>query len=220
MAYINVRVHLYTPLSASYQQIGEIARYAMSDRPIGNRDDEDRRFVDRLRALVETMPGPQGKPYTPKEIAEGTGLTQHYVRTLLRGSVGMPSGERVQRLAAFFGVDASYFTHVEPAERRSEPDVDAALERALSDPWVLQVARRSVGMGRAQKEFLLDLIDAASHHLTDIGRPAPQDERKPDELKSREHERRHDGDRRLGLTRDAFPEGERARKTDEETTEK
>lgn len=191
----------------------------MSDRPISNHDDEDRRFADRLLALVETMPGPQGKPYTPKEIAEGTGLTQHYVRTLLRGGVGMPSGERVQRLAAFFGVDASYFTVVAPAERRSEPDVDAALERALSDPWVLQVAKRSVGMGRAQKEFLLDLIDATSHHLTEIDRPTPQDKGKPDELESLEHERRHGGERRLGLTQDAFPEGEEARKADEESTE-
>lgn len=180
----------------------------MSDRPMSNHDDEDRRFVDHLRALVETMPGPHGKPYTPKEIAEGTGLTQHYVRTLLRGGVGMPSGERVQRLAAFFGVDASYFTHVEPAERRSEPDIDVALERALSDPWVLQVAKRSVGMGWAQKEFLLDLIDAASHHLTKSDKPAPQDEGNPDELEIREHERRRGEERRLGPTQDAFPKGE------------
>jgi len=186
---------------------------------MSSHDDEDRRFVDRLRALVETMPGPQGKPYTPKEIAEGTGLTQHYVRTLLRGGVGMPSGERVQRLAAFFGVDASYFTHVEPAERRSEPDLDAALERALSDPWVLQVAKRSVGMGRAQKEFLLDLIDATHNHLTGINRAALQDEGHPVGPENHEQERRRSGERRHGQSQDAFPESEGVEKTDEKTTE-
>jgi len=191
----------------------------MSDRPISNHDDEDRRFVDRLLALVETMPGPQGKPYTPKEIAEGTGLTQHYVRTLLRGGVGMPSGERVQRLAAFFGVDASYFTDVEPAERRSEPDVDAALKRALNDPWVLQVAKRSVGMGRAQKEFLLDLIDATHNHLTGINKTAPRDEGNFAGSEDDEQERRRGGERRQREGRHAFPDDEGVGKTDEETTE-
>ena len=172
----------------------------------------DRRFADRLRVLVETMLGPEGTPYTPKEIADGTGLSQHYVRALLRGGVAMPAGERVQRLAAFFGVDSSYFfARSEPSERRTE-EIDAELMRMLDDPWLIKVARRSAGMGDAQKEALLQMIDAA-RRLVETEKGAGTGSRDGDSAKAldqdggrrRGRDRRHEGDRqafseRVGIT--------------------
>ncbi len=190
----------------------------MSDQHLNNTDDMDKRFTDRLRILVETMIGPQGKPYTSKEISDGTGLAPHYVRSLLRGEVAMPSAERVQRLAAFFGVDASYFTGGDSLGKRSEAEVDTALLRQLSDPWMLQIARRSVGMGRVQKELLLDLIDTTFKHLSGIDTAAQRDDDEPDESPAHEQEQRRSGNRRLGHDRRATSEDKGANKSREETT--
>ncbi len=192
----------------------------MRDRPTISHDDADRRFADRLRVLVETMPGPEGGPYTPKEIADGTGLSQHYVRALLRGGVAMPAGERVQRLAAFFGVDTGYFfARSGPSERRSEETIDAELRRMLDDPWLIKVARRSAGMGQAQKEALLQMIDAA-HELVEAEKLASRAEGPDDGAAVRV---RHDEERRRGEDRrredDLGVFSGRVGATDAETTE-
>ena len=115
----------------------------------------------------------------------------------------MPAADRVQRLAAFFGVDSGYFMRSEPSEtagKRSEDDIDAELRRMLDDPWLIQVARRSAGMGRTQKEALLQMIDAA-RKLVDADKAALRQGRadsEPGDGDDHDVEGRRSGDRRRG----------------------
>jgi len=88
---------------------------------------EDVPTVTRMfRRLLETRPSPAGRPYKLSEIAQATGLPVAYLRDLRNGGFTMPTLDRAQRLADFFGVAPRYFLgQEEPGERvevQVEPD--------------------------------------------------------------------------------------------------
>ncbi len=84
-------------------------------------------IVTRMfRRLLETRPSPADRPYKLSEIAQATGLPVAYLRDLRNGGFTMPTLDRAQRLADFFGVAPRYFLgQQEPGEQvevQTEPD--------------------------------------------------------------------------------------------------
>ncbi len=61
-----------------------------------------------FRRLLEEHPAPTGRPYKLAEIARATGLPVSYLRDLRSGNFAMPTLDRAQRLADFFGVAPRY----------------------------------------------------------------------------------------------------------------
>ncbi len=140
-------------------------------------------FGTRLRVIVEQSRSPQtGKPYTAREIAEGTGMSDTYVRVLLRGEVEMPSAARVQKLAWFLSatVDDLAGAPVGSSEQASN-DVDAELQRALSDPRIKAMALRASGLEDREKAVLLNMVKSLLDLFPDASHAAPQPPRDDDD---------------------------------------
>lgn len=106
-------------------------------------------FGRRLQRLVEAAHLEGKARFTDTEIAAYVGVSGQYIRNL-RGGKSMPSVEKAQRLAEFFGVDhADYFLKpdddpaVVATERRLRSHKDARPEETA--PWRRTRRRRSGG---------------------------------------------------------------------------
>ena len=121
-------------------------------------------FAERLRNIRESSRNPATQePYTVREIAEGTGLSQTYIRVLLRGEVEMPSAARVQRLARFFGATIEELTGEAPLDDipTRAGDADVAIRQALRDSRIKDFALRAGKLGPREKSLILRLVNDA-----------------------------------------------------------
>ena len=129
--------------------------------------DQSPTFADLLMHLFATRVSPQGRPYSLREVSEGTGgkLSIAYLSLLRRGGgLGLPSADKVQALADFFDVDISYFLRARPVnDDRSSSD--RALEQALANPQVRDIAMRASTLGDAERQFIVQMLEQA-HQLT------------------------------------------------------
>ncbi|NGM15811.1 helix-turn-helix domain-containing protein [Verrucosispora sp. WMMA2044] len=76
----------------------------------GGADEGGPSFAARLRHLIDTHVKPgTGEPYSPDDVAKGTGLSTSYVNYLLSGERDNPSRSAIQQLANFFRVQPNYF---------------------------------------------------------------------------------------------------------------
>jgi transcriptional regulator with XRE-family HTH domain len=126
-------------------------------------------FAERLDYLFRARRSPRdGRPYKQNEVAAATGISPAYLSQLRSGAVKMPSGDRVQALAAFFGVAPEYFTgvHVDPA--RAAAGRDSEIERALSKPLVREVALRAGELGEGERALILEMMERASERAAQI----------------------------------------------------
>src|SRR5579875_3865769 len=83
-------------------------------------------IVTRMfRHLLETRLSPAGRLYKLSEIAQATDLPVAYLRDLRNGGFTMPTLDRAQRLADFFGVEPRYLLG---QEQRTEETVDVRQE--------------------------------------------------------------------------------------------
>ena len=117
-------------------------------------------FAELLNGLFATHLGPRGRPYSLREVSEGTGgkLSIAYLSLLRRGgNVGLPSADKVKAIAKFFGVDIDYFLGAEPAEQSDM--VDPRLVRALADPQVRDIALRASAMSGLERQFLVRMLE-------------------------------------------------------------
>jgi len=100
---------------------------------------EDVPTVTRMfRRLLETRPLPAGRPYKLSEIAQATELPVAYLRDLRNGGFTMPTLDRAQRLADFFGVEPRYLLGQEERveetmEVQREPDGHYRLTARLDE---------------------------------------------------------------------------------------
>lgn len=72
-------------------------------------------FAGRLNHLFETIPGPDGKPYTNEAVVKGieaageTTISKAYLSELRTGKKDNPTLKHMEALAGFFGVTPNYF---------------------------------------------------------------------------------------------------------------
>lgn len=124
------------------------------------------RLAVLLDHLFETRLAPSGRPYSLTEVSAGTGgkLTVSYLSALRKGKVAAPSADKVQALANFFGVRATYFTGQDSLAESAvsdDDDDDDELRQAMAQPLVRLVARRAGSLGHAEQALILRLIDDA-----------------------------------------------------------
>ncbi len=121
------------------------------------------RFADLLNHLFATHLSPRGKPYTLKEVSDGTGgfFSIAYLSLLRRGGIERPSPERIRMLADFFGVDVSYFVGEDPTFEERQSTMDEALRRALADPQVREFAMRANEFSLEERTIVLQMLDQA-----------------------------------------------------------
>ncbi|MCZ7421993.1 helix-turn-helix domain-containing protein [Verrucosispora sp. WMMA2121] len=125
-------------------------------------------FAARLRHLIDTHVRPgTGEPYSPDDVARGTGLSTSYVNYLLSGERDNPSRSAIQQLANFFRVQPNYFfdpvAESEPDELDVDPDLAtitvlarglppgvprASLRRIVEQVAALEARNKSVRRGR------------------------------------------------------------------------
>jgi transcriptional regulator with XRE-family HTH domain len=124
------------------------------------------RFSDLLNHLFATHLSPRGKPYTLKEVSDGTDgyFSIAYLSLLRRGGIERPSPERSHMLAKFFGVDSSYFLGEDPEFHERHATMDDALRRALADPQVREFAMRANQYSLEERTIVLRMLDQA-HQL-------------------------------------------------------
>ncbi len=135
--------------------------------------DDRARLATLLDHLFETRLSPRGRPYSLTEVSAGTGgkLTVSYLSALRKGKVAAPSADRVQALANFFGVRATYFTGQDSLAESVVPhDDDDELRHALTQPLVRLMATRAGRLGPAEQALILRLMDDA--HALATGRSA------------------------------------------------
>jgi transcriptional regulator with XRE-family HTH domain len=130
------------------------------------------RFADLLNHLFATRLSPRCKPYTLKEVSEGTGgyFSVAYLSLLRRGGIERPSLERMRRLADFFDVESSYFVGVErPEDRAAALEMDESLRHAFTDPQLRAFAMRVNDYSLEERSLVLAMLDQV-HRLVESRR--------------------------------------------------
>ncbi|MGH2410058.1 MAG: hypothetical protein ACRDGS_06750 [Chloroflexota bacterium] len=130
------------------------------------------RFADLLNHLFATRLSPRGKPYTLKEVSDGTGgyFSVAYLSLLRRGGIEQPSMERIRRLAEFFGVEQSYFLGEERSEDRAAArEMDEVLRRALADHQIRAFAMRVNDYSLEERTVVLNMLNQV-HQLLESRR--------------------------------------------------
>ena len=129
-------------------------------------DSTQRSEAKRLAALVnqlfETHRHPSGREYKLSEVAAATDdeLTTSWLSLLRKGAIARPGADKIQRLADFFGVEASYFTGRQP-QPRDDTQQDAELRRVMSQPLVREMALRAGALDEEDQQRLFDLVNQA-----------------------------------------------------------
>lgn len=134
--------------------------------------DKTPHFADLLNHLFATRVSPRGKPYTLKEVCEGTEgfFSIAYLSLLRRGGIERPSIDRIRRLADFFGVEPSYFLGKEHQEdRQAAQDMDEALRHAFNDPQIRAFAMRVNDYSIEERTMVLAMLDQV-HKLVESRR--------------------------------------------------
>ena len=75
----------------------------------GKDQDQVNFIAAKVDHLFRTITRPGGKPYTYKQVAEGSGLNLSYIRKLRVGKVANPSRGALEKLTKFFGVMPDYW---------------------------------------------------------------------------------------------------------------
>jgi len=121
--------------------------------------------ADRVNYLFSTHLSPRGRPYTLKEVHKGTGgeLSLAWLSGLRNGRFETPSGDKLQVLAAFFGVEIGYFfgghPTPPPAARPPLATTDEELQHALGKPGLRDLAVRLSNLSPRELSSLV-LIEA------------------------------------------------------------
>ncbi len=131
-------------------------------------DSTQRSEAKRLAALVnqlfETHRHPSGREYKLSEVATATDdeLTTSWLSLLRKGAIARPGADKIQRLADFFAVEASYFTGRQPQPKDdTETTQDAELRRVMSQPLVREMALRAGALDEEDQKRLFDLVNQA-----------------------------------------------------------
>lgn len=125
---------------------------------------EAKRLAALVNQLFEIHRHPSGREYRLSEVAAATDdeLTTSWLSLLRKGVTARPGADKIQRLADFFGVDASYFTGKQPQPRGDTETVqDAELRRVMSRPLVREMALRAGELDEEDQKRLFDLVNQA-----------------------------------------------------------
>ncbi len=125
---------------------------------------EAKRLAALVNQLFETHRHPSGREYKLSEIAAATDdeLTTSWLSLLRKGATARPGADKIQRLADFFGVEASYFTGKQPQPRGDiETAQDAELRRVMGQPLVREMALRAGELDEEDQKRLFDLVNQA-----------------------------------------------------------
>ena len=117
-------------------------------------------FARRLEELFRTVPGPNGRAYSAKAIAQrsterGFRLGESYLSQLRSGKAKSPSFRTVEGIAAAFGVDVHYFLE-DRAAQRTRDEID--LMRLQADTDVQLAAFRLAGLSSDSVTVVNELI--------------------------------------------------------------
>ncbi|WP_424534430.1 helix-turn-helix domain-containing protein [Sphaerisporangium viridialbum] len=122
-------------------------------------------LAQRLDHLFKTVHPKGRRPYSlreaAKEINEEAGesiISAAYLSQLRTGEKTKPSHERLAAIARFFGVEVTYFTDDQVAERT---DSQLALVNAIRDSGVRQLALRASGLSPETLAAILNMVEQA-----------------------------------------------------------
>lgn len=128
-------------------------------------DDSPGVLASRLDHLFATVHPKDRGPYTYKEAAEAINraagekiISPNYLWQLRKGERTEPSHNRLVAIAKFFGVDVSYFSDDEVAERT---DDQLELVTALRDQGVRNLAVRASGLSTESLQAILGMVEQA-----------------------------------------------------------
>jgi transcriptional regulator with XRE-family HTH domain len=125
---------------------------------------EAKRLAALVNQLFETHRHPSGREYKLSEVATATNdeLTTSWLSLLRKGATARPGADKIQRLADFFGVEASYFTGKQPQPRGDiETAEEAELRRVMGKPLVREMALRAGELDEEDQKHLFDLVKQA-----------------------------------------------------------
>ncbi|GAB09892.1 hypothetical protein GOARA_048_00940 [Gordonia araii NBRC 100433] len=117
-------------------------------------------FARRLEELFRTVPGPNGRAYSAKAIAQrsterGFRLGESYLSQLRSGKAKSPSFRTVEGIAAAFGVDVHYFLE-DGAAQRTRDEIDKL--RMQADADIQLAAFRLAGLSSDKVTVINELI--------------------------------------------------------------
>jgi transcriptional regulator with XRE-family HTH domain len=117
-------------------------------------------FARRLEELFRTVPGPNGRAYSAKAIAQrstarGFRLGESYLSQLRSGKAKSPSFRTVEGIAAAFGVDVHYFLE-DSAAQRTRTEIDRL--RMQADADIQLAAFRLAGLSSDKVTVVNELI--------------------------------------------------------------
>lgn len=112
------------------------------------------------------------KPYTLRDVAQGTGISIGYLSEARRGNIENPSIDKIELLARFFGVNPGIFLEPGP----SDPAMPAgggdaipdALRHALTQPLMDQIVLRAGAFSEVERSMILEIMDKVERWGTEL----------------------------------------------------
>ncbi|RJQ77994.1 XRE family transcriptional regulator [Pseudonocardiaceae bacterium YIM PH 21723] len=122
-------------------------------------------MAEKVSGLIRGMQGATGRPgvhVIARQITDSTGvpISGAYLNQLATGKRDNPSLRQMEALAAYFGVDISFFAGRNPVEP-APVSSDNGLESALNDPGIQMIALRTEGLSDQSKQAILSMIEQA-----------------------------------------------------------
>jgi transcriptional regulator with XRE-family HTH domain len=114
-------------------------------------------IAERLNQLFATY-RPLDRPYTLKEVADGSGVSVQYLSQLRNGDRTDPSHSKLSAIARFFGVPVGYFSD-DATFRRTDEELQALA--LMRDSGIRDLALRAAGLSEHSLALVTALAEKA-----------------------------------------------------------
>lgn len=130
-----------------------------------------------FRTHLKTTDEGREKPYTLREVAQGTGISIGYLSEARRGNIENPSLDKLLLLAKFFGVGAAVFLEPAPFQDTSYNRAQEAAAPSLTEKEraVRQIAFRAESFSEVELSMVREMMDMIERWRGEGAERAPQD---------------------------------------------
>jgi len=128
-----------------------------------------------FRTRLKTTAEGRQKPYTLREVAQGTGISIGYLSEARRGNIENPSLDKLLLLARFFDISAAVFLEPTPSQYTSYNRAQEAPALSNKEQVVRQIAFRAESFSEVELDMVREMMDMIERWRGDDAAHVPRD---------------------------------------------